>query len=143
MTRKSGPTKHICPYCKERFAGRANRIFCSRSHSEMYHRSEGREPRKIIHPNMTGRCLHCGADVPMGQRYCCDLCGKNYRYKTKYSANGYEQKHREKPSECTCGDYQNCIRCRNAERRRAFKANEPPKYLKAWYANITMNGIAA
>lgn len=32
------------------------------------------------------------------------------------------------PSGCTCGDYQNCIPCRNAERRRAFRAGEVPAY---------------
>jgi hypothetical protein len=32
---------------------------------------------------------------------------------------------------CTCHDFHHCLPCRNAERRRAFKAGDVPVYLKS------------
>jgi hypothetical protein len=36
---------HICPHCNKPFDGRKNKIFCSRSHSEMYWRNNSIERR--------------------------------------------------------------------------------------------------
>jgi hypothetical protein len=44
-------------------------------------------------------------------------------------------------TECNCGDYRNCMSCRNAERRRAFKAGDVPAYRRtALAAALTANG---
>jgi hypothetical protein len=36
---------HICPHCNQSFDGRKNKIFCSRSHMEMYWRNNSIERR--------------------------------------------------------------------------------------------------
>jgi hypothetical protein len=36
---------HICPHCNKPFDGRKNKIFCSRSHMEMYWRNNSTDRR--------------------------------------------------------------------------------------------------
>ncbi len=45
-----------------------------------------------------------------------------------------------KPGKCTCHQYSKCMRCRNAERERAFAAGEIPCYLLG-AVNELMRGV--
>lgn len=130
---------HICPHCNEPFEGRPNQVYCCRSHAEMYLRahSRDRQPRKIS-LNMTGKCLQCGADVKIPRRFCCDLCGKRFRQEI-YKAKGYIKKPRKKKG-CGCGKFKTCMKCRNAERERAFRAGDIPVYRLQIIAQIVTAG---
>lgn len=66
---------------------------------------------------------------------------KQYRRRNRSRRNAYQRNYRakqsgrqpelipsKKPGECDCRDYRHCMQCRNAEKRRAFRAGEIPAY---------------
>lgn len=82
----------------------------------------------------TGYCLNCNEPVSEGKLYCSHVCGKSYRYRTRYGVGrdqaGEKRKRLAKKVGCTCHQYSTCLRCRNAERRRAWRENRTPIYLQ-------------
>lgn len=97
-------------------------------------------PCKDLTPN--GFCHNPECNQPCTGLYCCKRCN-NIHYWKRMRGGQKALEPKPKPvavTTCTCGDYANCIRCRNAERRRAFKHGDVPAYRLAVIARIVQAG---
>jgi hypothetical protein len=88
----------------------------------------------------------CGKPRRPGSKYAADSCSRNVweqRHPEKAAAHrrlSHKQRERLKKERqdelfyakksCNCHQYSKCLVCRNAERRRAFRMNETPVYLR-------------
>jgi hypothetical protein len=100
------------------------------------------------------KCLNCDSEVtghPL-KKYCDDTCQKmhwnrnNRKYvRTEFLTWDKSEEDAEQipmftprtPKQCTCHQWQTCMICRNAEKRRAHKAGEVPVFRRNVIENIT------
>jgi hypothetical protein len=106
----------------------------------------------------------CGCDYPArpGSKYRSLSCARKmwarkFRTERREKYNAYQRDYRagkakpqqielipakKRTSKCGCGDFHNCLTCRNAERWRAFLAGDVPAYMQPVISRIVARETA-
>jgi hypothetical protein len=119
-------------------------LYCNNNCGALYRVAHG-ATRKMLKP---GRCNNPECGEKCEGTFCNRRCRGRYetiqrRERTFAAILGTVKEAEPEPepeqieliparkiTRCTCGNFRKCIRCRNAERRRAFREGDVPAYVR-------------